>query len=340
MRSLPFLVLSLLLVACGDVPAQSPDEPAFAGGKADNPHGVRPYFLMAPAGTPFLPPVVDQYDRVYVAGPCAEKLSPGKIDCHGAADKLMLVRLSPTGTADWSVTLQGPFSDTSSWAEQTRAMSLQLDEKGRAVLEGTFSGTLTSRGKALLVVSSAAGFRIAVDKNGKIVETVLTAAYPFPSSPPDQFAWSGEGELLLASTPLTGDAYVFGNRSRAVVEKAPSAARPGWQKVLSNDVNWNGCDAVAALASGEALFGCHADGPLTLGGTPSGDGNGFLVRYTADRDFVAAHRFNGSVSGVAGLSNGSIVVTGQFEGTMDLGGSHTSDPQYGSYSFVTVLSGI
>lgn len=307
--------------------------PSYRGGKADNPWGVQPYFLDGATNNGLLPPVVDAEDRVYIAGDCMGSLVPKQTGCYAR----MLARLSTSGKLDWVLPLE-----TSANTTRTQVLTLRLDPTGRAVIEGSFSGTLSANGKALLTAKGGAGFQLTVDGNGQIAEAVLTPAYPYAAPRKEASTWSTDGELYIASTADTGDAYVFGNRSKAVVQKLPSAARAGWTKVLSDDISWNGCTAVTTFSTGTVVFGCHAYGSLTLGGAAAGDKNGdsFLVSYDADGAFIAAHRFNGAVTGLAALSDGSIVATGTFKGTMDLGGTHFSDPSLSVHAFVTVLSSL
>ena len=99
-----------------------------------------------------------------------------------------------------------------------------------------------------------------------------------------------------------------------------------WQRQLTS-TSFDAAYAVATDRSGNTFVTGYAGGTMDFGGGPLADaglGDAFVAKYNASGVYLWARRLGGTAQdigeGVAVDGNGDVIVTGQFQNTVDFGG--------------------
>lgn len=128
-----------------------------------------------------------------------------------------------------------------------------------------------------------------------------------------------------------GDGALTSNGgSVGFVTTLQSGGTANWSRAFAptGALAYASAEGVAVNAAGETFVAGAFEGSMTLAGSTfvatAGGYDGFLAKFSSTGAAVWAHQYGGSgpdaVTAVAALSDGSIVATGLFRGTVDFGG--------------------
>lgn len=166
-------------------------------------------------------------------------------------------------------------------------------------------------------------------------------------------ACSANGEPTLvgsfASSINFGDgALTSSSGVAAFVATLQSGGTASWSRAIapSGALAYASAEGVAINASGETFVAGAFEGSMALAGSTfvstAGGYDGFLAKFSSSGTAVWAHQYGGpgpdAVAAVAALSDGSLVATGLFRGTVDFGGGPLTSAG-GLDIFVLRLSG-
>jgi hypothetical protein len=266
--------------------------------------------------------VVDPFGNTIVTGDFAGTVDfgNGPLQSGGESD-VFLVKLDPTGKTLWSKRFGNAGKDVGA--------AVAITPDGDLLVAGEFSQTVdfgdTPR-------KSAGGLDIFVAKVSSSGDVVWSAAF---GAPDEQIATSvasdAAGNILLTgcirgtgsfggTTPWVSlgdfDAYVLA---------LDSQGKYRWHNVMGSTL-FDCASHVAADAAGNAIVAGLNAGPMVLDGqalSPYGGGTDVFVAKLGEGDGKSlwAHTFgdalNQSSAGVSVAKNGTIALTGSYEGTVD-----------------------
>ena len=277
----------------------------------------------------------DAFGNVFVAGGLAGTIDfgGGPLSSTGPFDiDVFLVKFSPTGVHLWSKR----FGED---AQPQIVNSLAIDGFGYVVITGTFRGSVNFGGGIL----TSAGGPFALD--------VFVARFDGSGN----HSWSkqfGDGSDQVANdvtTDSSGNVLITGvfdgsvdfgggtlptaGQSDIFLAKISSGGFHLWSKRFG-DTEWQNGTAVATDASDNVIVTGSLNGTADFGGgNLTGSGDIFLAKFNSAGAHQASQRYGDSLAqfanAVATDGNGNIVMTGDFQSTVDFGGGDLS--AFGTY---------
>jgi hypothetical protein len=284
---------------------------------------------------------VDAKGNVYVAGnemPATLAQPPQTPNTEGTAKGAFLLQYSPTGELMW----RQPFSPG------PNAFQLEVNDvaaqptTGAEILVGTLGGSVTIDGTKLSSSTDpASGLQVlniwltAVDSAGYVV---WTKVIPSPGSVfPDHVFVTSSGDIEITGgmvdnasvggAPLSGGNGVTG--PHFVARYSPTGDHL-WSYGVTGDFFPVGSDADA---DGGLVLGGIANGTFgyrgetfSTGGAPNQAGGSAIIRLDpqGNKRWVNTYFSTGGSSLGAALDHSqNVIVYGQFNGPLDLGGGHT-----------------
>jgi hypothetical protein len=268
-----------------------------------------------------------------VLGPCVGEVLPAAESCSTPDDEDCDGAPGCSGNHLWSKR----FGDAGNqWTE-----GIATDANGNVLVSGAFEGTVDFGGGPLTSAGIWDAFVAKLDPAGDHLwsQRIGEQAYAFiTTDAAGNVLVVGyfQGTVDLGGGPLTsaGDWDVF-------VAKLDAAGNHLWSKRFG-DASLQGAESIATDAAGNVLVTGYFEGTVDLGGGPltsAGDSDIFVAKLDPAGNHLWSKRF-GDASLQVGFGGsdaaGNVLVTGYFEGTVDLGGGPLTSA--GSYDvFVAKL---
>ena len=252
----------------------------------------------------------------------------GTVDFGGGAHPtaglhdVYVVSLAPDGSHQWSRT----FGDS---ADQFMA-GVAVQANGTVVLiVNAQLGSVDFGGGPLAVTSNYATFVAALDSSGNhLWSKVVNGAKGLG------LAVDASGAILLTgftygTVDFGGGPLVSAGGSDIFIAKLDAGGNHVWSKRFGDTNNRQLGKAIAADGAGNVVVTGGFEGAVDFGGGPLTTSGGiytdaFVAKLDVNGNHIFSKRFGDAAEqsgvGVAVDSGGNIVVTGSFEGTVDLGG--------------------
>lgn len=229
----------------------------------------------------------------------------------------------PDGTHRWSKRFGG--------ADQDQASGVAADSGGNVFLAGSFSGAIDFTGAPLQSMGDGDAFVAKLDPEG---------------SPLWSRALGGTGEQMVEDLAVDSAGGVVGVGSfdgtmnigpevlasagdfdAYVVKLGGTTGATLWGKRFGDASGAQVARCVAVDASGNIVVAGTFEGTIDLGGGPlvsEGPMDAFVVKLSPSGEHLWSKRFGGcdeqNIAGVAVDGDGNILLTGMFNGALDLGG--------------------
>jgi hypothetical protein len=234
-------------------------------------------------------------------------LGSGSVAATGSSD-VFLVKLDPSGEPLWGKTFGGPLGQA--------AHSVAVDQAGNVLVAGSFAGSIDFGGGSLLSAGSEDAFVAKLDASGQHLWSRR-----FGSAGSDTASGvraDASGNVVVAGTlSIQGpDVFVAKLDAGGAELWMHTYGDPAAQQAYGVDVDAVGHIALAGQLSGTIDFG-GANGKLTSPGT-----NIFVAKLDGTGHHLWSKRLgDGSQLATAVVSDGtgSVLVTGNMAGTMDVG---------------------
>jgi hypothetical protein len=265
--------------------------------------------------------------NIYLAGSFQ-----GTIDFGGGAltsagsDDVFLAKLDPKGKQIWAKRLGGTSSDA--------ALFIGADKLGNVYAAGTFAGSVDFGGGLLTSTGGNDVFVLGLDPAGNHLWS--KRAGDVGSDSVGSMAVDADGSVYLTgrfayTIDFGGGALTSAGGDDLFAVKLDQFGDPQWS-VGAGDLSGQAGTAVGVSVLGDVFLGGDFQGSIDLGqGTlvSAGASDVFLARLDSSGGPVWAQRFGDAadqhLTSLAVDASGNVVVTGQFQGTIDLGdGPHVS----------------
>jgi len=237
---------------------------------------------------------------------------------------MFVVKFGPTGNHLWSKR----FGDASvhEYQEGYRAA---VDETGNVIVTGGFEGAVDFGGGPLTSAGSVDIFVVKFDPDGNHVwsKRFGDASLQFGYG----VAAGGSGDVIVVgdfvgTVAFGGDPLTSAGIWDIYVAKFDASGDHLWSKRFG-DADGQAANAVAVDGSGNVIVTGDFNGTVDFGGgalTSSGDTDIFVVKFDPDGNHVWSKRFGDALYQVgyrvAVDASGNVIVTGDFQGTVNFGG--------------------
>lgn len=249
-------------------------------------------------------------------GACVGEVLPKTDDCSTTADENC--DGVPCGGTLWAER----FGDDTS--ETGRAVA--VDDAGNVYVTGDFSGTMKFGSLAPLIASGTDIFVAKMDPAGKSIWAKQLGAAGIHRA--YSIARDASGNLIVAGTADTGTDYGGGAALAAgiFVVKLDSAGAHVWSKTYGGATNISNGNASATVdTKGDVLLAASFEGSVNFDGTAlttMGSKDIAIAKLAgADGSGIWSRRFGDAQSqrvfGIAADAQGSAIITGTFNGTVD-----------------------
>jgi hypothetical protein len=259
---------------------------------------------------------------IYIAGSFDETLELGALVATGKAD-VFVAKLTATGQLVWSTHFGSPGGSAG-------ASKIKVLSNGDLVLGGNYRGSLPLGTTTLASVGDQDAFVARLSPLGVPVWAKSGGGTGYDElddlsvDPSDNIAVCGsftDSGTFFGSSTLTGTKDTF-------LVRLTGAGVHSWSRAMNADGVDNTC-GVASMANGDVVYVGNVNGTVDAGGGPLTSAarslDFYLARYagaTGGHVWSAIKGGNGNdYARDVEASGASIVVTGGFSGSLDLGGS-------------------
>lgn len=283
---------------------------------------------------------VDGQGSVFITGQFNGTMNLGGGDLISQGDEdFFVVKYSSEGDHIWSQRFgddQGQFG-----------RSVAVDDEGNVVVMGTFWGTMNLGGEDLVSQGSIDLFVAKLSAAGDHIWS-----HRFGDDLPQSgmsVAVDGEGNMVATgrfegTMNLGGNDLVSqGEYDLFVVKFSPEGDHIWSQRFGDESYQWD--ISVAVDGEGNVLVTGHFEGTMNLGGgdlVSQGDSDLFVAKFSPDGTHLWSQRFGDenhqSGNSVAVDGEGNVVVTGHYQGAMNLGGDDLVSSQGSTDFFVAKWS--
>ena len=253
---------------------------------------------------------------------CEGAVTPSTEDCDTAADENCDGLGECSGALRWVRVLGGQGGQM--------AAAVEFDSRGHAIVSGSFSGTIDLDSTQLESAGNLDFFAVELDSDGAASRSL---AFGGPELDLAGMRLGPDGALVISQT-FSG-AMAIGDREvvsigdqDAVLYATDWDGGARWIRQFGNPVMQHAGSLAIGDTGDVTVSGYTLDGTLDLGGDPltvenAACGN-YLARYREDGTHVWSRFFDGVDSNwgmlVAVDESGGMVVAGQAQGDVDLGG--------------------
>ena len=236
-------------------------------------------------------------------GPCEGQITPAVETCETDGDDDCNGSVECKGVYVWAKSFGDSFDQLGSRAA--------LDDKGNIVLAGSFSGSVDLGGGPLAAPAGGEdGFVAKLAPSGEHIFTVPLA-----------------GRVLDVAVDRHGSVYVASLEGTCSITKISMFGDILWTKDVGGEPSMTLHFATDAQAN-VVIAGRISTVALDFGGGPlalQGDGDAYVAKLDAKGNHIFSKSFGDAgaqqADGVAIDAEGTIYVTGQFSGSIDIGGS-------------------
>jgi hypothetical protein len=269
----------------------------------------------------------DKLGNIYIAGAFqgSMDLGGGTLTSAGG-DDVYIAKLDATGKHIWSKRYGGPGSE--------EALFLGVDELGNVYASGTLSGSVNFGGGVLTSVGGDDIFVLSLDPDGDHLWS--KRAGNTGSDTVGSMAVDLDGNVYLTgrftySIDFGGGVLTSAGADDLFAVKLDQFGDPLWTQGAGDLTSQSGT-AIAVSALGDVFLGGDFQGTVDIGGGPMASAGGsdiFVARLDSAGGPVWSQRFGDTADqhlvSLAVDVEENVVVTGQFQGTLDFGdGPHTS----------------